>query len=74
MDLSHEYFGKKINQQLIAIFDILEPSDTGKTLAEFYKDMNTLALRGIYLKCHSDEKLMLHKAFLKGHLGDAVAM
>ncbi len=73
MDLSHEYFGKRINQQPIAIFDIPEPSDTGKALVEFYTDMNTLGVSGIYLQDPSGKKHVLHKAFLKGHLADAVA-
>jgi hypothetical protein len=73
VDLIHEYFGKRMNLQPIAIYDIPDPSDKGKALAEFYKDMDTLALRGINFKGHSDKKLVLHNAFLKGHLGDAVA-
>ena len=80
MDLSHEYFRKRINQQPIAIFDITEPSDTDKALVEFissvfisYTDMNTLGASGIYLQDPSGEEHVLHKAFLNGHLADAVA-
>lgn len=73
MDLSLDYFGKRINQQPIAIFDIPEPSDTGKALAEFYTDMKMLGSRGIYLQGPPGEEPVLHKAFLKGHLADAVA-
>ena len=72
-DLSNAYFGRRFNQQPIAMFDIPEPSDTGKALAEFYKDMNALATRGIYLTSFSNEEAMLHKVFLKGHLADGVA-
>ena len=73
MDLSHEYFGKRINQQPVAIFDIPEPSDTGKALVEFFTDMRKLAVSGIYLQNSSGKEPVLHKAFLKGHLADAVA-
>ena len=59
--------------QPIAIFDVPEPSDTGKALVEFYKDMQELGTRGIYLKHNTGEE-WLHKPFLKGHLSDAVAM
>ena len=72
--LSPEYFSRKINQQPIAIFDIPEPSDTGKALVEFYMDMKTLGSRGIHLPSPSPgEEPVLHKAFLKGHLADGVA-
>ncbi len=67
-----EFFGRRFNQQPIAIFDLLEPSNTGKVLVEFYKDMHDLGSRGIYLTNCSGE-VWLHQAFLKGHLGDAVA-
>ena len=72
--LSLEYFSRKINQQFISIFDIPEPSDTGKALVEFYMDMKTLGFRGIYLPSPSPgEEPVLHKVFLKGHLADAIA-
>ena len=71
-DLTVEYFGKRFNQQPIAIFDSPEPSDTGKALAEFYNDMHDLGIRGIYLTNDRGEQ-WLHKPFLKGHLADAVA-
>ncbi len=72
IDLSAEYFGRRFNQQPIAIFDVPEPSDTGKALIEFYRDMNSLGERGIHLTNELGEE-WLHKAFLKGHLADAVA-
>jgi hypothetical protein len=71
-DLNSEYFGRRFNQQPIAIFDVPEPSDTGKALAEFYLDMHHLGQRGIYLESEPG-KAWLHKPFLKGHLADAVA-
>ena len=49
-DLNSEHFGRRFNQQPIAIFDVPEPSDTGKSLAEFYLDMHHLGQRGIYLE------------------------
>jgi hypothetical protein len=72
-DLSYEYFGRRFNQQPIAIIDLPEPSDTGKTLREFYMDMNDLAIRGIFLKAKNGEDPWLHKPYLKGHLADGVA-
>ena len=48
--LNSEYFGRRFNQQPIAIFDVPEPSDTGKALAEFYLDMHHLGQIGIYLE------------------------
>ena len=71
-DLSREFFGRRFSQQPIAIFDVPEPSDTGKALVEFYRDMQELGTRGIYLKHRTGEE-WLHKPFLKGHLADAVA-
>ena len=71
-DLSGEFFGRRFNQQPIAIFDLPEPSDTGKAMVEFYRDMNELGSRGIFLT-NSSGDVWLHKAFLKGHLADAVA-
>ena len=71
-DLSSEYFGRRFNQQPIAIFDVPEPSDTGKALVEFYTDMHHLGKRGIYLQ-NEIGKEWLHKPFLKGHLADVVA-
>ena len=71
-DLSKEYFGRRFNHRPIAIFDVPEPSDTGKALVEFFKDMKTLSVRGLYI--HDPERgPWLHKPFLKGHLADAVA-
>ena len=71
-DLSAEYMGRRFNQQPIAIFDVPEPSDTGKAMVEFYKDMQQLGERGIYLRDEVGDE-WLHKPFLKGHLADAVA-
>ena len=71
-DLSAEYFGRRFNQQPIAIFDVPEPSDTGKALVEFYRDMKMLGSGGIYVE-HKTDGRWLHKAFLKGHLADDVA-
>ncbi len=71
-DLSGEFFGRRFNQQPIAIFDVPEPSDTGKALVEFYTDMKILATGVIYLANESMGR-WLHKAFLKGHLDDVVA-
>ena len=73
MDLSFEYFGRRFNQQPIAIIDLPEPSDTGKILREFYMDMKNLAIRGILLKGKDGGEPWLHKPFLKGHLADGVA-
>ena len=70
--MSGEFFGRGFNQQLIAIFDVLEPSDVGKALVEFYTDMKILATGGIYLAYESMGR-RLHKAFLKGDLADVVA-
>ena len=70
-NLSGEYFGRKFNQQPIAIFDVPKPSDTEKALAEFYKDMKILGSGGMYLT--KNNWRWLHKAFLKGHLVDVVA-
>ncbi len=71
-DLSREVFGRRFNMQPIAIFDVPEPSDTEKALVEFYRDMQEIGTRGIYLKHNTGEE-WLHKPFLKGHLSDAVA-
>jgi hypothetical protein len=51
----------------IAIFDVLEPSDTGKELVEFNTDMRHLGERGICLTNKHGE-VLLHKPFLKGPL------
>jgi hypothetical protein len=72
IDLSREYFGRRFNQKSIAIFDIHEPCDTGKAFIEFYKEMRTLSMQGLYI--HDPERgLWLHTPFLKGHLANAVA-
>jgi hypothetical protein len=71
-DLSCEFFGRRFNQQPIAIFDIPEPSNTGKALVEFFQDMRPLGTRGIYLSNSQGEE-WLHKVFLKGHLANVVA-
>ena len=73
-DLSSEFFGRKFNQQPVAIIDIPEPSNTGKVMLEFFEDMQRLVVRGIWLTDYkSGGAKWLHKPFLKGHLGDAVA-
>ena len=72
VDLSSEFFGRRFNQQPIAIFDVPEPSDTGKALVEFFEDVKSLGTRGVYLSNSPDDE-WLHKVFLKGHLADAVA-
>jgi hypothetical protein len=72
-DLNHEYFGRRFNQQPVAIFDIPEPSNTGKALKEFFVDMKSLATQGIRLSDPTGDESWIHKAFLKGHLADAVA-
>ena len=59
--------------QPIAIFEVPEPSNTGKALVEFYRDMQELGTRGTYLKHNTGEE-WLRKPFWKGHLSDAVAM
>jgi len=43
--LSAEYFGRRFNYQPIAIFDVPEPSDTGKTLNDFCRDIHSLGVR-----------------------------
>ena len=70
--LNSEYFGRRFNQQPIAIFDVPEPFDTGKSLAKFYLDMHDLGQRGIYLEIEPGKAWML-KPFLKGQLADDVA-
>jgi len=70
--LNSEYFGRRFNQQPIAIFDVPEPSNTEKALAEFYLDMHHLGQRGIYLE-NELRKEWLRKPFHKGHLADVVA-
>ena len=74
VDLSVEYFGRRFNQQPIAIFNAPEPSNTGKALIEFYRDIHSLGERGIYLTNQLGQD-WLHKPFLnKDHLlADAVA-
>ncbi len=73
-DLSSEFFGRRFNQQPVAIIDIPEPSNTGKVIREFFEDMQRLAVRGIWLNDHKGGGAKwLHKPFLKGHLADAVA-
>ena len=72
VDLSSEFFGRRFNQQPIAIFDVPEPSDTGKALVEFFEDVKCLGKRGVYLSNSEDDE-WLHKVFLKGHLAHAVA-
>ena len=71
-DLSCEYFGRRFNHQPIAIFDIPEPSNTGKALLEFFQDIRSLGTRGLYISKSPDETF-LHKVFIKGHLADGVA-
>ena len=71
-DLNGELFGRRFNQQPIAIFDLPETSDTRKAWVEFYRDMNEIGSRGILLT-HSQGEVWLHKTFLKGHLVDAIA-
>ena len=71
-DLNGEFFGRRFNQQPIAIFDLSEPSDTRKAMVEFYPDMNDTVSRGILLT-NSSREVWLHKAFLKGHLVNVVA-
>ena len=71
-DLPREYFGRRFNQQPIAIFDLPEPPNTGKALVEFFTEMRTLSLRGLFIK-DPVRGPWLHKPFLKGHLADAVA-
>ena len=72
IDLNKDYFGRRFNQQPIAIFDLPEPSNTGKALVKFFTDMKTLSSRGMYIK-DPEKGQWLHKPFLKGHLADAVA-
>ena len=54
IDLSREYFGRRFNQKPIAIFDIPEPCDIGKALIEFFKEMRTLSMQGLYI--HDPER------------------
>ena len=70
-DLSGEFFGRRFNQQPIAIFNVPEPSDIGKALVEFFSDMKMLGSRGMYVT--NDMGRWIHKPFLKGHLADVVA-
>ena len=72
IDLNKDYFGRRCNQQPIAIFDLPEPSNIGKALVEFFTDMKTLSSRGMYIK-DPERGQWLHTPFLKGHLADAVA-
>ena len=72
-DLSYEYFGRMFNQQPIAIIDLPEPSDTGKILRKVYRDINVLAIRGVFIKGINGGDQWLHKPFLKGHLADSFA-
>jgi hypothetical protein len=72
-DLSYEYFGRRFNQQPTAIIDLPEPSDTRKVLREFYRDMNVLVIRGVFIKGINGGDQWLHMPFLKGHLADGVA-
>jgi hypothetical protein len=71
-DLSFEYFGRRFNQQPIAIIDLPEPSDTGKILREFFSDMKDLATRGLYIQ-GKDGHQWLHKPFLQGYMAYGVA-
>ncbi len=71
-NLSSEYLCRSFNEQPIAIFDVPELSDTGKTMVEFYMDMHQLGQRGIYLE-NEFGKEWLHNPFLKDHLADDVA-
>jgi len=71
-DLSREYFGRRFNQQPIIIFNIPEPSNTGKALVEFFQDMKRLSLRGLYIQ-DFERGPCIHKPVLKGHLADALA-
>ena len=71
-DLSREYFGRRFNHQPVDIFDIPEPPDTGTALVEFFKDMEELSLRCLYI--HDLVRgAWLHTPVLKGHLADVVA-
>ena len=72
-DLSSEYFGRRFNQQPIAIIDLPEPSNTGKVIREFFMDMQSLGERSLWMKDYNGGDNWIHKPFLKGHLADAVA-
>jgi len=47
-NLSGELFGRSFNQQPIAIFDLLDPSNTRNALVKFYKDMQEPGTSGIF--------------------------
>ena len=71
-DLSSEFFGRRFNQNPVAIIDISEPSNTGKEIREFFGDMQRMAVRGIWLIDYKGGGAKwLHKPFLKGHLENA---
>jgi hypothetical protein len=68
-DLSSEYFGRRFNQQPIAIIDLPEPPNTGMAIREFFMDIQELAERGLWLNDYKGGGARWHhKPFLKGQL------
>jgi len=65
LDLNDEAFGKAFNIKPVAIFNLLEPSNTCKALREMFLDFKTAGEYGILLfhGTGRDDDVYIHEAF-----------